>query len=172
MKSGNEKHFLCMCQYRCLHVCFLWEGDTWICVFTCVVQMGSCTGGRMFLHIVRTLIDSKWVSARQKRTESKGTLAFVRVSLKYKVLAIKHDESVTLWKPKINPFQTATYASRPKVEILDKDVISNHIHTCQITQLPIFPVTQKPPFTCHYSTPQYYSKPSVNFCFPCIATSF
>lgn len=23
-----------MCQYRCLHVCLLREGDTWICVFT------------------------------------------------------------------------------------------------------------------------------------------
>lgn len=57
-------------------------GDTWICVFTCVLQMGSCTGGQMFLYIVWTLIDSKWVSARQKRTESKGALAFVRVSLK------------------------------------------------------------------------------------------
>lgn len=178
----KQKHFP--------HLFGLRKGDRWRVgmkntVFMFVsVQMPACML-RPTLEFPRSRVWYRWEAAREdgcsctfcehwstasesvpykKRSESKGTLAFVRVSLKYKALAMKYGESVTLWKPKINPFQTATDASQPKVEILDKDVISNHTHTCQILQLPIFPITQKTPFTCHYSRPHDSSVLRQAFC--------
>lgn len=85
-----------------------WKNARWggVCVCLCVCgcmcerQASSCSGGRLFLHIVWTSIDDEQVRAG-KRTESKmGTLAFVCVSPWHKAAdTIKHHELVT-WRMK------------------------------------------------------------------------
>lgn len=71
-----------VCVRRDVRVCVCVLGNACAGASMCVRRTGSCAGGRLFLHIVQTLIDNKWVRAsrgpekrRKKRTNSKEDIS-------------------------------------------------------------------------------------------------
>lgn len=184
MDEEREWKTQCVRVAFCLF-CFLGGGGgVSICVraFMCVRQMGSCSGGAIVpAHCAN--IDRQQVSRSKKEGRNqKGTLAFVRVSLQHKAMTVKHDESVTRWKPKIKPFFKLTVMPlNPGFRCWTKLSFFNHKHTHThfLLKSHNYPTSLSCPWVRvkHYApkclqlpvandahvTNENYSEPSVNF---------